>query len=43
MPSNLEARACAGSRAVDRGIGAHQQSQEPPGSSCGLSLLAGGF
>jgi hypothetical protein len=29
--------------AVDRGTGTHQQSWEPPGSSCCLSLLAGGF
>jgi hypothetical protein len=29
--------------AVDRGTGTHQQSREPPGSSCCLSLLAGGF
>jgi hypothetical protein len=30
-------------RAVARGTRAHQQSWEPPGSSCCSSLLAGGF
>jgi hypothetical protein len=29
--------------AVDRGTGTYQQSWKPPGSSCCLSLLAGGF
>jgi hypothetical protein len=33
----------AGSWDVDRGTGAHQQSREPPGSSCCLSLLTGEF
>src|SRR3954468_734080 len=42
-PSN-QARTCAGVlRAVSRGTRAHQQSWEPPGSPCFLSLLAGGF
>jgi hypothetical protein len=41
--ANPDARSCARSWAVDQGIGAHQQSWEPPGSSCCLSLLAGGF
>jgi hypothetical protein len=41
--ADQDARSCARSWAVDRGTGAHQQSREPPGSSCCLSLLAGGF
>jgi hypothetical protein len=42
-PSNPDARSCARSWAVDQGTGAHQQSREPPGSSCCLSLLADWF
>ena len=34
---------CRTLRAVARGTRAHQQSWEPPGSSCCSSLLAGGF
>jgi hypothetical protein len=41
--ANPDARSCARSWAVDRGTGARQQSREPPGSSCCLSLLTGGF
>ena len=37
-------RTCARAlRAVARGTRAHQQSWEPPGSSCCSSVLAGGF
>jgi hypothetical protein len=42
-PSNPDVKSCAGSWAVGWGTGAHQQSRELPGSSCCLSLLAGGF
>jgi hypothetical protein len=40
-PALYHARACARSRAVDRGTGSHQPSRQPPGSSCCLSSLAG--